>query len=43
MPLTLACVNPKGGSGKTTIAVHLGFVAHRSGYLAKIVDIDPQG
>ncbi|WP_118841628.1 AAA family ATPase [Salinibacter ruber] len=43
MPLTLACVNPKGGSGKTTIAVHLGVVAHRSGYSAKIVDADPQG
>lgn len=43
MPLTLACVNPKGGTGKTTIAIHLAVVSHRSGYPTKLVDADPQG
>jgi len=43
MPLRLACVNPKGGTGKTTIAVHLAVACHRSGYATKLLDADPQG
>ena len=43
MPLTLTTVNPKGGTGKTTIAVHLAVASHRSGYPTKLLDADPQG
>jgi chromosome partitioning protein len=43
MPLTVSCVNPKGGTGKTTIAVHLAVASHRSGYPTKLLDTDPQG
>jgi len=43
MPLTIATVNPKGGTGKTTIAIHLAVASHRSGYPTKLVDADPQG
>jgi chromosome partitioning protein len=43
MPLTLATVNPKGGTGKTTVAIHLAVAACRNGYPTKLVDADPQG
>lgn len=43
MPLTLGCVNPKGGAGKTTVAIHLAVACHRSGYPTKLLDADPQG
>jgi len=43
MPLTLTTVNPKGGTGKTTIAVHLAVACHREGYSTKLLDADPQG
>ena len=43
MPLTLATVNPKGGTGKTTVAIHLAVAARRNGYSTKLVDADPQG
>ena len=43
MPLTLATVNPKGGTGKTTVAIHLAVAARRNGYPTKLVDADPQG
>lgn len=42
-PLTISVVNPKGGTGKTTIAVHLAVASHRSGYPTKLLDSDPQG
>jgi len=42
-PLTVSVVNPKGGTGKTTIAVHLAVVSHRAGYPTKLLDTDPQG
>jgi len=42
-PLTVSVVNPKGGTGKTTIAVHLAVASHRSGYPTKLLDTDPQG
>jgi len=43
MPLTLATANPKGGTGKTTVAIHLAVAACRNGYSTKLVDADPQG
>lgn len=42
MPLTLGVVNPKGGVGKTTVAVHLAVAAHRAGYGTTLLDADPQ-
>jgi chromosome partitioning protein len=42
MPLTLGVVNPKGGVGKTTVAVHLAVAAHRAGYGTALLDADPQ-
>lgn len=42
-PLTISVVNPKGGTGKTTIAVHLAVASHRAGYPTKLLDTDPQG
>lgn len=43
MPHTVAAVNPKGGTGKTTVAVHLAVAAHRDGHEVALVDADPQG
>lgn len=43
MPDTIAAVNPKGGSGKTTIAVHLAVAACRDGKSTALLDADPQG
>lgn len=40
---TVALVNPKGGSGKSTVAVHLAVAAHRDGVDTALVDADPQG
>lgn len=42
MPLVLGLVNPKGGVGKTTIAVHLAVAVHRAGYSTTLLDGDPQ-
>ena len=39
---TVAIVSQKGGSGKTTIAVHLAVCAERTGKVAAIIDLDPQ-
>lgn len=41
--LVCACVSQKGGSGKTTVALHLAVAAQMSGYDTVIVDLDPQG
>ncbi len=38
-----ACVSQKGGSGKTTVSLHLAVAAQAAGYEAVIVDLDPQG
>ena len=41
--LVCACVSQKGGSGKTTVALHLAVAAQVAGYDTVIVDLDPQG
>lgn len=38
-----ACVSQKGGSGKTTVALHLAVAAQQAGCETVIVDLDPQG
>jgi chromosome partitioning protein len=40
---TVAVVSQKGGVGKTTAAIQLGFAAHQAGLVTAIIDLDPQG
>jgi chromosome partitioning protein len=40
---TVAVVSQKGGVGKTTAAIHIGFAAHQAGLVTVIIDLDPQG
>lgn len=39
---TIAILSQKGGTGKTTVAVHLAVAAERSGISTAIIDLDPQ-
>ena len=39
---TIAVVARKGGSGKTTLAVHLAIAAHLAGRATTVIDTDPQ-
>ena len=40
---TLAIISQKGGSGKSTVAVHMAVCAVRQGLHTAIIDLDPQG
>ena len=39
---TVAMISQKGGSGKTTVAVHLAVCAELAGKRSAIIDLDPQ-
>jgi chromosome partitioning protein len=39
---TVAVISQKGGSGKTTLAIHLAAAAGAAGYISLVVDTDPQ-
>jgi chromosome partitioning protein len=43
MPNVIAVLNPKGGSGKTTLSVNLARALHNSGEKVLLVDSDRQG
>lgn len=43
MVMKLAVISQKGGSGKTTLSLHLGVEATRAGLRVLLVDLDPQG
>ncbi|WP_259197177.1 ParA family partition ATPase [Salinibacter ruber] len=43
MPLVIGIVSPKGGSGKTTTAIHLARSIQQTGDSVAILDTDPQG
>ena len=40
---TIAVISQKGGAGKTTVSIELGFAAHAAGLATAIIDLDPQG
>jgi chromosome partitioning protein len=40
---TVAVISQKGGVGKTTAAIQIGFAAHQAGLVTVIIDLDPQG
>ena len=40
---TIAFINQKGGTGKTTTTLSVGAALSRQGYKVLLIDIDPQG
>ena len=40
---TISILNPKGGSGKTTLTINLARAFHDRGRKVLLVDTDPQG
>ena len=40
---TLAIISRKGGTGKSTLAVHLAVAAEEAGCVTTLIDLDPQG
>ena len=39
---TLAVLSRKGGTGKTTLAIHLAVAAENAGHTVVLIDLDPQ-
>lgn len=39
---TISFVSQKGGTGKTTLSVHMATIAHNRGYKVLLADLDPQ-
>jgi chromosome partitioning protein len=42
MMQTVAVISQKGGTGKTTLAIHLAAAASAAGFVALVMDTDPQ-